>query len=358
MSIIDRYLATSWLRMFVLCEGCFLAVYLLVDYIERFRRFARLGASAPAVFKFFLFKVPEMIGQTTHFAVLMATILTLGLLSRTGEITALRSSGVGILRISAPLLFSGLVISGLMMINTEFIVPASYQQMDHVEKVLIEKKSVNSFFKQNNIWFRSNKYILHAKLFDPSTLELKGVVVWELTPLMEPARRFDAKYAVKSSQGWRLVAVTSRAFTNVMNFQKSESLDLPLALNVDDLRLLGPNSDNLSFRELRSYAQSIQQGGYNASRYLTLMHAKLSSPFGVFVMVVLGIPFAISSARTNGLAMEVAVSVCLGFAFFLVNSLLCASGRSGILHPIVATWGGNFLFLISGIWLSMTRKHE
>jgi lipopolysaccharide export system permease protein len=358
LSIIDRYIATSWLRIFVLCEGCFLTVYLLVDYIERFRRFTRLGAPATAVFKFFFFKIPEMVGQTTQFAVLMATILTLGLLSRTGEITALRSSGVSLLRISAPLLVLGVVISGILLINAEIIIPASYQQMDHIEKVVIEKKSSNSFFRLNNIWFRTNNYMLQAKVFDPISVKLNGVVVWELTQFMEPIRRFDAECAVKSTQGWTLVAVTSRTFKEKMTLQKLNSLHVPLALNIDDLRVLGANSDNLSFRKLRSYAHSIQQGGYNASRYLTLMHTKLSSPFGAFVMVVLGIPFAIKSCRTNDFSLGIVASVCLGFAFFLVNSHLNAYGRSGVLPPIIGAWGGNFLFLISGVWLSMTRKHE
>lgn len=358
MGIVSRYIAGTWLRLLLLCQGGFLAVYLILDFMEKFGRFIRAGASLGTILQFFLFKIPEMVGQTMPFAVLMATLLTLGMFSRSSELTALRSCGLSIPRIVTPLLWLGLLCSGLLLLNAELLVPGSYQKMEHVEKVLIKKQSRNTFFRLNNIWYRSNNLILQAKVFDPQAVVLKGVTIWELSNSMEPQQRIDADRAVYGPQGWVLEKARVRSFSGQAGVRMLTSLPVALTLKVDDLRLLDNNADNFSFRKLRSYAKSLQNGGYDASRYLTMMHAKLASPFGALVMVVLGIPFALKTGRTAGVAKGVGIGVALGFVYFIVNAAVQSYGRSGVLPPLVAAWGANLIFILSGIWLAMTVKQQ
>jgi len=358
MGIISRYVATIWLRFFLLCQGGFLAVYLILDFMEKLGRFLKAGAGFGLIGSFFLFKLPEMLGQTMPFAVLMSTLLALGMLSRSSELTALRSCGRSIPQIVTPILALGTACSVLMLLNAEFVVPDSYRRMEHIEKVLIRKQGVNTFFRLNNIWFRSDNKILQAKLFDPQTVTLKGVVVWELSSDMEPVRRFDAGQAVFVSGGWRLEKVALRSFAGQGGLQQVAMLSIPLALKADDLRVLDNNADNLSFRQLREYARSLERGGYAAGRYLTMMHAKIAVPFSGVVMVLLGIPFALKTGRSGGVAMGIGAGVAIGFAYFIMNAAVQSYGRSGLLPPFVAAWGGNLVFVLSGIWLSMTVKQQ
>ena len=108
MSILARYMARAWLRMLALCLGSFLSVYLVLDMMDKIPRFLRFGAAAKDMLAFFCYKLPEMIGQTASFSILMATLLTLGLLSRSSEIIAMRSCGVSLFKISLPMLLLGL----------------------------------------------------------------------------------------------------------------------------------------------------------------------------------------------------------------------------------------------------------
>ena len=134
-------------------------------------------------------------------------------------------------------------------------------------------------------------------------------------------------------------------------------MDITLNLKVDDLRVLDNNADNLSYRKLKEYAENLQSGGYQAFRYQAMMHSKIAAPFAAFVMVILGIPFALRNSRSGGMALGIGVSIGIGFAYFVVNAVLLSYGRSGILPPLVASWGANFLFILSGIWLSMTVRN-
>lgn len=359
MKIVNRYIAQAWLRMLLLCQAGFLAVYLIIDFMERFGRFMKAGASLGAILQYFLFKLPEMVGNSMPFAVLMATLLTLGMFSRSSELTALRSCGLSLPRIVAPLLVLGLLCSLLLLINTELLVPQGYKRMEYVDKVLIKKKDRTAIFRLNNIWFRSDDLLLQAKVFDPKAVVLKGVTVWKVSQQMEPIQRMDAERAVPGQNGWELEKVKVRSFASgSSSLQHLERQAIPLGLKVNDLRILENSADSLSFRELRDYATSLQNGGYNADRYLTMMHAKLASPFGALVMVVLGIPFALRTGRTAGVAKGVGIGVALGFAYFIVNAAVQSYGRGGVVPPLAAAWGANLIFVLSGIWLAMTVKQQ
>lgn len=359
MGILNRYIARTWLRMLAVCLSGFISVYLVIDLIEKIPRFLRAGGAVDDVVIYFVFKLPEMVGRTAIFSTLMATVLTLALLSRDSEIVAMRSCGISLPRIAMPMLCLGLVTSLLLLINAELIVPRSYELTERIDKVILKKQAGRVVFKRNNIWFRSDAMILQAQLFDPASATLKGVVIWRLGDSMSPVSRIDAEVAQFADGRWTLRRATTKQFNDLGGYDAQTSAVMPvdLKLKIDDLRVLDSDADNMSYRKLKEYADNLRSGGYQAYRYLTLMHTKLATPFAALIMVLLGIPFALRNSRSGGVALGIGASVALGFAYFIVNALLLSYGRSGVLPPLVAAWGANLLFLSGGIWLALTVKN-
>jgi len=358
MPILNRYIARTWLRLLMLCLSGFVGIYLVIDLIEKIPRFLRSGAVAGDILQYFIWKIPEMVSRTATFSILMATLLTLGVLSRDSEIIALRSCGISLLKISLPMLTLGFAASILLLINAELVLPYSYARTEVIEQVKIKKKGDRVSFKRNNIWFRSNSMILQARLFEPLTQTLSGVVVWSVDGSMNPVSRIDADTAQYREGRWLLNSTTMRSFQTAAGYapQFAQTLPLDLNLKVEDLRVLDKDADNMSIRTLHEYAENLRRGGYQAFRYLTLMHTKIASPFAALIMVLLGIPFALKNSRSGGIAMGIGASIGIGFAYFVVNAVLLSYGRSGVLTPLVAAWGANALFMLGGIWLSMTVK--
>lgn len=356
MSKVSIYMARTWLRLLLLCEGSFLSIYLILDVMERSGRFIQSKAGINQIVMYFIYKLPEMIGNATPFAVLLATLLTLGLLSRTSELTAFRSCGLSLPRIVKPLLWLGFVCSLLLIYNAEFVVPYSSAKMMYIDNIHIRKKKSNISFKLNNIWYRSENQMLKASIFDPDKQMLKGVDIWELSRSMEPTRRLKADRAVLKNNSWVLENVSIRSFSGAGGVTRVERMPVDLTLKIEDLQVLGKNADNMSIMKLHSYATNIQKAGYDANRYLTMMHSKLSTPFSAFVMVILAIPFAVKTGRSAGVAWGIGVGVTLGFVYFVMNAVIQSYGRSGVLPPFVAAWGANFVFVLAGIWLAMSIK--
>ena len=358
MGILDRYIAQIWLRLLMLCLSGFVGIYLVIDLIEKIPRFLRAGGAASDILQYFIWKLPEMISRTATFSILMATLLTLGVLSRDSELIALRSCGISLLRISLPMLFLGFNASILLLVNAEMVLPHSYARTEQIDRVKIKKKGERVTFKRNNIWFRSQSMILQARLFEPKTRTLSGVVVWNVDGVMNPVSRIDAETAVYRDGHWLLNTSTLKNFQTVAGYavHNLQSNILDLGLKVEDLQVLDIDADNMSIRTLKEYAENLRRGGYQAYRYLTLMHTKIASPFAALIMVVLGIPFALRNSRSGGIAMGIGAGVGIGFAYFVVNAVLLSYGRSGVLTPVIAAWGANVLFMLSGIWLAMTVK--
>jgi lipopolysaccharide export system permease protein len=357
MSILSRYVAQAYLRMLSLCLGSFIAIYLVVDFMEKVARFTRTGGQWRHILMFFVAKIPEIVIDTAPLAVLMATLLTLGALSMNSELTAMRSCGVSLARITWPILAIALLVSMTIFTIGESVLPASYAKRTYIQEVLIQKKSPSIYFRQQNIWHRDEGAILRASLFDPKKKELDGITLWELHPETgQPLRRTDAASGVLRQQGWIFSDVVERRFSGgeVTKTAKFPRLAVNLALKPDDLKVLGKYSDSMTMVELNRYCKKLREGGYDPTRYLTQLHSRLSLPFGCAIMAFLGIPFALRSGRSSGIAFGIGISLGVGFLYVIVNSITISFGQVGLLPPLAAAWASNFIFLLAGIWLSLT----
>jgi lipopolysaccharide export system permease protein len=286
----------------------------------------------------------------------MATMLTFGTLARNSEITAMQSCGISIARISRPLLSAAFVISILTLLLTEFIVPVSYQKMRYVEDVLIEKKVNQTVFRQNNIWYREGDYVLQARLFEPASRTLKGITVWHSGSRMLPDKRIDALQASPTRDGWQLKQVVVREMTEgtIRRTFPLPTLTLPLHLQENDLKVVDRNADNMGFLKLRKYSRKLHDAGYDATRYIAQMHGRISIAFASFIMAFIGIPFALKGGRSGGTAVGIGISLAIGFSFYLINSIVLSFGQTGVVPPLVSAWAANFIFAMTGIWLTMT----
>ena len=357
MRILTRYVAKAYLRMLSLCLGSFVAIYLVVDFMEKISRYTRGGAKMEHIALFFIYKIPEMVNDAAPLAVLMATLLTLGTLSLSSELTAMRSCGVSLARISAPILVISTLASLVILANAELVIPRTFAERSYIQEVLIQKKSPSTYFRQENIWYREEGTVLRASLFDPAKKQLKGITLWELQPgTGTPLKRTDAAEALLTERGWSLNDVTLRDFRagELSGTRKLKGLPVQLKLKPADLKVLGKYSDSMTLKQLNRYCRKLKAGGHDPTRYVTQMHSRVSMPFGCAVMAFLGIPFALRGGRSSGIAFGIGLSLGVGFIYVIANSVMISFGQVGLLPPVVAAWGTNFIFLVAGTWLAMT----
>src|SRR6185295_8987016 len=104
MTILFRYLLREYGKIFTMCFSGLMTIYLVIDFFEKVRRFLHYNADWLDILTYFLLKAPAISYQIAPLAILMATLLTFGLLSRSHEITAMRSCGISLRWIITPFL--------------------------------------------------------------------------------------------------------------------------------------------------------------------------------------------------------------------------------------------------------------
>ena len=103
----------------------FVGIYLLVEFFDKVDNFIEHGAAASSYLYYFGNKIPLIISQVIPLAVLMGVFMTLGGLSRTNELTAIRACGLSLLRITWPLILVSLITAITILLMNEFLVPLS-----------------------------------------------------------------------------------------------------------------------------------------------------------------------------------------------------------------------------------------
>lgn len=359
MKVIRHYISMTYLKLLALSVGSFVTIYLVIDFLEKVRRFSRSDCNPLYILLFFLYKIPAIVNQIMPLAVLMATLLTLGTLSRSSEIIAMQSCGISLRKIAEPIIVIALALSLFTFFSNEVIIPNTSQQMKYIEEVLIQKRNPSTFFRLNNIWYREDNYILQARLFIPATRTLKGVTLWQTTEDMRPVRRLEAEEGVWDGSRWTLRNVVEMDFTKgtAPSSTMSKTLPVPFSLKVDDLKTWDKYAEDMGFFRLRGYTVKLRKGGYDATRYLAQMHSKLSLPFACLIMAFVGIPFALRGGRSSGIALGIGLSLAIGFAYFIINAILISFGQTDVLPPLVSAWAANFIFALSAIWLTLTIHH-
>ena len=345
--------------MFGLCLGAFVSLYMVIDILEKTARFLKFQPEIAHLATYFACKVPGIISEVLPLAVLMATLLSLNMLSRTSELVAMRSLGASLAFISAPVLVAALLTSLAGVIFGELVAPSAFRKMMFTEEVLIKKKGYAASFRQNNIWFRDENLIMRARAFDPNKQALKGLTLWQVGPAMEPSRRIEAEQAVWSGNQWRFQGVIIRDMVggDVIRTEKAQQTPVQLNLKTDDLKIVHKSADNMGFIQLWNYIDKLKKGGYDTTRYKTLLHDRIAYPFASLVMAFIGIPFSLRGSRSRGVALGIGASIAIGFTYFIIHSVLISFGQTGVIPPFAAAWSGNLIFCLVGIWLALTMDH-
>ncbi|NWF91333.1 MAG: LPS export ABC transporter permease LptG [Syntrophaceae bacterium] len=351
--VLNRYVVREYLKIFSLSLSSLILIYVVVLFFQKMDVFIKYQAPVYLIFEYILYKVPEVTFQwTLPYAVLLATLLTLGMLSRHSEITAMKAGGVSLYRVTFPLLLTAVLIGCVSFLGNEYLVPLTNQRVRHLLSVEVRKEKTSSFFKNYKIWYRSDQRIYNIQLLDPDKKSLNGLTLYQFDSQFRCVRRVDAREAKWINDKWQFLEGAVRDFDQQGSIQTSPFREIELILpeGWESFQAIERQSKEMSYTELRNYIQRIRSAGYDPTRYLVDLHSKLSYPLLNVIMVLIGIPFALKSGRSGGVALSIGLSVMIGFLYGLAFSVFLSFGRSGILPPFLASWMPTFLFGMAGIF--------
>jgi len=356
---IQQYVVREYLKVFSLALSSLILIYVIVLFFQKVDTFIKYRAPFPLIFEYLLYKVPEVAFQwTLPYAVLLATLLTLGMLSRHSEITAMKAGGISLYRITIPLLFIALLISFLSFLGNEHLVPLTNQKVRYLLDVKVFRETPTSFFKNYKIWYHSDHRIFNIQLLDPEKKILKGFTLYQFDNQFRCVQRIDAREVKWVDGKWWLSDGAVRDFdeSGSIRTTRFEEMEYALQEHWDAFQTIERRAREMSYTELRHYIRKIQTSGYDATRYLVDLYSKYSYPLLNLIMVLIGIPFALKTGRSGGVALSIGISVLIGFAYGVTFYIFLSFGKSGVLSPLLSSWTPTLLFGLAGIFTLMSIR--
>jgi LPS export ABC transporter permease LptF len=128
--VLDRYVGRKFLAILALVLSALIAATLLATFFERLSDTLRHGKPVGLLVRYVWFKLPEFLAYLLPVAVLAATLLTLGLLAKFNEATAMKACGISAYRTILPVLALSAAVSGLAFLVQERVVPAAHARAE------------------------------------------------------------------------------------------------------------------------------------------------------------------------------------------------------------------------------------
>ena len=359
MRIIDRYLTALFLRQLGLVLATLVGLYGLIEFVERIDNFIEQGATLLHYLRYPLFKLPLMATQTLPMALLLAAFATVGHLSRTQQLTALRSGGISFWQATRPLFLCGALFSLLMLVANSWLVPWSNRESRYIlHTELSDRQETGQHHR--DLYLRDGQRILSVAQSFPHRGEIQGLTLLELDPHFNLQRRVEAAAAhYVTGHRWRLQNVTERHFDPethaITSFAKRGEELVDLGYGPHELSSIWAEPEELSLPELGAFADQLRRQGQNPQRYEIEQHFRVAQSLMPLIVILLGVPFAFQRGRQATFGVGVALGLGVFIVYILLQAIGMALGSAGLLPLPLAAWAANLLLLLVGSWLFLTR---
>jgi lipopolysaccharide export system permease protein len=358
MKILDRYLIVEFSRNLLFITACFISLFLIIDFFEKTRMFLSNHATFQQMASYFLFRIPMILSQILPAAILLASLIVCGYLSRHNEITAMKANGISLYRLSFPILIIAAAVCILVFFLNEWVTPYTNERAEHIRLVEVQKQQSLGSFKQDQIWYRGQKGIYNFKLFDVQSRSLRGITIYYLDQEMNLLMRLDAERGEWKEGHWFfhniLITRFPRSEFPIIEKIAQQVVDIPEV--PEDFKVVQKDVETMGYVELKRYIKKLQMEGYDATRYIVDLHGKIAFSLVSLILAVIGISFSLRSERSGSIAQGIGAGLVIGFSYWLVYAFGMSLGRSGTLPPLIAAWFGNIIFGGASVWLLLRLK--
>ncbi len=354
--LIDTYVLGVFLFYFSVFVVSFVAMTHVFIFFDLLSDMVKNRIPMSRMLTYHLFLTPKLIYDVTPVSVLVAVLVTFGILTKHNEVMAMKACGVSLYRMARPVLLASSLLSLALFAFDHYYVPEANRIQDAILNE-IKGRPVQTYLSPDRKWiFGRGSRIYYYKYFDPGESVLGGVNVYTLDPsTFRLLRHVSAERArwEPSLKTWIFQDGWTRelAGVRVTSFQPFQATTLPELDEPPGYFLKEVKQDKqMNFRELDGYIRELQQGGFDTVRLRVQFHKKFSVPLFAFIMALISVPFAFLTGNRGALA-GVGVSFSIAIAYWSVSQLFEQVGNLNQLPATLAAWSPDAVFALAGMYL-------
>jgi LPS export ABC transporter permease LptG/LPS export ABC transporter permease LptF len=373
-SILDVYTSRQYLRVFGLTVMASLGVFYISTFIDLADKLFRGAATTALLLEFFYYQTPQYVYYIIPIAGLVATLVTIGTMTKNSELVVMRACGVSLYRTAVPLLLFAVAASGVLFAMQEVVLARANQEADRLNSIIrgFPAQTITGI----NRWVASeNGDVYHYDFFDQRadrfarfTLYHLDQSSWRLSSItyaesVSPAPRgagagaATAEPAWSAHNGW-VRTVTSRRTKNVVKTAVTYEPFAERELRLEPPRYFKtetPDAQKMTYGQLNDYITQLKASGFNAVPPTVQLQRKVAFPFVTVIMTLLAVPFAVTTGRRGALG-GIGIGIALSIVYWVLLSIFGALGEGGVTTPLLAAWAPNILFGAAALYMVLTVR--
>jgi LPS export ABC transporter permease LptF/LPS export ABC transporter permease LptG len=357
-TLLDDYVLRDFFLYLGMIVSTFLVLLLVFTLFELLGDILRNQTPAIVVAEYLLNVSPYLLYSVAPLIMLLAVLITFGLMNRSNEITAIKATGTSIYRIVMPVLAAAAVLAAGLFFADQFYLPHTNKRQEALHN-RIKGKPPQTYLRPDRKWiFGQHNDIYYYQFFDPDRDQFANLTIFQLDPasfsITQRIHADRAHWAESMNrwiyeQGWqRSLRGAAIAPDGYRSFDVSTFPELGEAPSYFKKEV--KQYSEMNYEELRRYIRDLQQSGFDVVRLRVQLNKKLSYPLITLIMAVLAVPFSLSAAK-KGAITGVAVAVGIAVVYTVVSRLLEAMGNFSLLPPALAAWSPDLIFALVGAYL-------
>jgi lipopolysaccharide export system permease protein len=354
--ILDRYMLAEFMGPFGFGLFAFTVIFAATQILAIGRLVSDQHAPLWAAVEVFLWNLPGEVVLVIPMAMLLGTLLAVQRLSGESEITAMKAGGIGFMRVVAPLLAGGIVLSLVTFALQEKVVPFASGEVAQIQNDVINH---NSAFNQDLITHAplpgGGRQITIASAFDPNDRALLNVTLLQYDARGNPSYEAFADRARFEADQWLLENVSEYQFSpdgEVYVLPKEPEQKIALYETPTDIvkRMKQNDPQQMSLAQIADIVHTGQLTDNELRKYTTIFQQKIAQPFACFVFVLIAVPFGLRTTRGGGNAsLGFGLAVAIVFVYYVVATICSYLGEAFLPLAALWAWMPNIIFTAIGV---------
>ena len=359
--VVDAYVLQTFLFYFSVLLISFVLMVHVFTFFELLSDIVKNHIAMSRVFTYLFFLTPQLIYDSARYSILVAVLVTFGLLTKHNEITAFKASGISLYRLAMPVLMAAFSLSVALFAFDHYYVPDANRKQDAIRKE-IKGKPVQTYLHPERQWVfdpgsNDDPRIFYYKYLDPAQKVMVGPQVFELDPLnfrlrkhiaAEKARWEPALHSWIFENGWSR-ELDGAAVKRFENFSGQATAFQEINERPDYFLQEVLQDQQMNFQQLAAYIKDLQRSGIDTITLQVRFYLKFALPLIALVMALISVPFAFLTGSRGAMA-GVGVSFAIAIAYESVGKLFEQLGDVNLLPATLAAWSPDVIFAMAGMY--------
>jgi lipopolysaccharide export system permease protein len=353
LRLLDLYLIKKFLRTFFFSVFIFAFISIFIDLTEKIDDFIRHKPTLyQVIFDYYIWFIPYIITILCPTFVFLSVIFFNSKLAQNTEIIAILNSGISYTRFLRPYFIACTVLVLLFLFSTTYLAPLcdkhryAFEDIYVHGKVDVQSEHINCQIDKGSVIHLESFNYIDSIGFNFS---MEHYVNNRITQRVFATRLIWNKALSK----WSLENYQQRIFAGDKEIiLKGVIKDTVLNIKPSEFIVKTQYISSMTNPELNEYIRKEKEKGSPLiNKYYVELYKRAAVPCSFYVVSLLAI--AISSTKSRGgTGIHLGIGIFVTFTFLLVVQIFNTLGVTNVLHPIVAVWTPNVLFLAGAVYVS------